>query len=410
MRYFFFPLLLACTYLSYGQVGINNAEPKATLDIKAGTSSSADGILIPRVSRLRSQEMNNIENSTLIYINSLNGTQSGVTSDVNSVGFYYFNTSKWVKLEGADISAENGIYESNGVIKLGGLLTEVTTIDTRDYTLKLNNIKEAAYYIDAVLGIDSDNVVKKGKIAFSNGLNISSDISNSVKLGGDLNVNTDLTTNGKNLTFNVSNDQLYIKGLNEGLASDAIGNGGILMIDNNGRVKKTSEIADDLSIPVPSVFVLETNVENFLANADWGDKQAIGPFKTIKDGIDGLVYNAGAAPTVTLPRGVYQLTWVYEVDTTELLTNECTISSYFIDFPTDVGNVRVHTTSAHYGSIGSYRINHGGIVTYTTVLENTTIWPLAFGRGQSGNCLNTPNLNLKANSTQITIFKLGDPD
>ena len=48
---------LITSTLLYSQVGINTADPKTTLDITAksatGTSSSAEGILIPRVDRER---------------------------------------------------------------------------------------------------------------------------------------------------------------------------------------------------------------------------------------------------------------------------------------------------------------------------------------------------------------------
>ncbi|WP_077416226.1 hypothetical protein [Chryseobacterium sp. JV274] len=89
---------------SYSQVGINNQSPKSTLDITAknatGTSALPEGLLIPRVSREKAQSMSNVEHSTLIYISDITtGGQLGTTVDVDSIGFYYYNsdTSKWVK-------------------------------------------------------------------------------------------------------------------------------------------------------------------------------------------------------------------------------------------------------------------------------------------------------------------------
>lgn len=344
MKKFLCLFLIMFTITFYGQVGVNISQPKATLDITSrGTGSSVDGILIPRVSRSRAQQMSNVENSTLIYINSLDGSQTGNASDVNALGFYYFNASKWVKLNGT--KAENGLSESNNIIKLGG----------------------------------------------------------------NLNSNTTITTNGNNLAFNVSNDQLYINGLNEGEADEAIGNGGILMVDNSGRLKKTAEIASDLSIPVPAVYVLGTNLDNFLANADTGDNEPIKPFTEVKNGITGLVYTGGPTPTIYFPPGVYQISWVYEVESSVGVPNTCTISSYFVDFPVDAGKpmARIHSTAAHNSG---KKMNHGGTITYTAVLNNSNTWEVEMGRGQSGNCVEVPDISLKKNSTQITIFRLGDVD
>ena len=178
------------------------------------------------------------------------------------------------------------------------------------------------------------------------------------------------------------------------------------MIDNDGKVKKTSEITDDLSIPVPAVFVLSSSIDDFLSNSGLGDDQVITPLSTIKNGIEDLVYNSGANE-ITLPRGVYQISWVYEADSIEDIPSTCTLSSYFVDFPSDNGVVRIHSTAAHDSG---YFINHGGTITYTAVLNNSKNWPLKIGRGQSGNCQGVSGITLKAKSTQLTIFKLGDPD
>lgn len=87
------------------KVGINNDQPKATLDIKAKTTdgSRLEGILIPRLSRQAAQRMGDAvqkpETSTLIYINdATNGTKATSTIDVDQVGYYYFNDTKWVRL------------------------------------------------------------------------------------------------------------------------------------------------------------------------------------------------------------------------------------------------------------------------------------------------------------------------
>ena len=100
------------------QVGINTTTPKATLDITAKnlTGTSPDGLLIPRMDRLKAQNMSGTAISTLIYVNNIsNGSLSGTTIDMNTPGFYYFDGAKWIKLS-ADTSkfVDKSIYTGNG--------------------------------------------------------------------------------------------------------------------------------------------------------------------------------------------------------------------------------------------------------------------------------------------------------
>jgi len=79
----------------YGQLGVNTTTPKSTLEIVAkestGTSSSPEGLLIPRVDRLRAKSMTNVETSTLIYINNVaTGNQTVSAKNIGAVGYYYF--------------------------------------------------------------------------------------------------------------------------------------------------------------------------------------------------------------------------------------------------------------------------------------------------------------------------------
>lgn len=89
----------------YAQVGINTKTPKSTLEIQAknstGTSSNVEGILIPRVDRAKAQSMKAIPNSTLIFIdNSSTGTKTGIASNIDASGYYYFDKTynRWLKI------------------------------------------------------------------------------------------------------------------------------------------------------------------------------------------------------------------------------------------------------------------------------------------------------------------------
>lgn len=122
-----------------GKVGINTPTPSSTLDIQpntanaATTATTAEGLLIPRLSRLRVANMGTTPaTSTLVYVNSVaDGSAAGTTANVDAVGFYYFNGSVWVKLNagaGASVTASNGLTATGSDVKLGGTLSEATAI------------------------------------------------------------------------------------------------------------------------------------------------------------------------------------------------------------------------------------------------------------------------------------------
>lgn len=91
-----------------GKVGVNMSQPSATLDVHPSAKNAKEqaktneGLLVPRVSKARAARMQSPETSTLIYINdtAYTGNDSRV-SEVNAVGFYYFDaTKRWKALTG----------------------------------------------------------------------------------------------------------------------------------------------------------------------------------------------------------------------------------------------------------------------------------------------------------------------
>ncbi|WP_054510724.1 tail fiber domain-containing protein [Chryseobacterium sp. ERMR1:04] len=130
-------LFVLGTY-SYAQVGVNTTTPASTLDVTAknatGTTTNVDGLLAPRVDRLRAQSMTAVPNSTLIYINSIaNGTQTGTAINVNAVGYYYFDGTVWAKVYSS--SAPNNsinIYTNDG--SLGGNRIVTQAANTLTFT------------------------------------------------------------------------------------------------------------------------------------------------------------------------------------------------------------------------------------------------------------------------------------
>lgn len=116
-----------------GKVGINTPTPSATLDIQPNaanavtTATTAEGLLIPRVSRLRAANMGTTPAaSTLIYVNSVaDGSAAGTTVNVDSVGFYYFNGTAWVKLNaGGGGGTDTSIYAGDGTLASARTVTQ----------------------------------------------------------------------------------------------------------------------------------------------------------------------------------------------------------------------------------------------------------------------------------------------
>ena len=111
---------------TFSQIGINTTAPAATLDIAAknatGASTNTDGLVIPRIDRLRAQSMTGMTTSTLIYVNNIStGTAAGTAANINSVGFYYYDGTLWAKLDTVgDTTIDAFVNDpANTMVKLG---------------------------------------------------------------------------------------------------------------------------------------------------------------------------------------------------------------------------------------------------------------------------------------------------
>lgn len=137
-------MLIGLNYLGYSQVGINNEDPKATLDIVAKTQNgnTFGGLLIPRLSP---QEIKNMtesntvgaqQNSLLVYINNgFNNEDERINQYkyIDSEGYYYFDydnntpeNSVWKKV--VNKGDLKNIYTDDGEI------SKVRTITLNDDT------------------------------------------------------------------------------------------------------------------------------------------------------------------------------------------------------------------------------------------------------------------------------------
>jgi hypothetical protein len=117
-------VITAFSFKVAAQTGVNTITPAVTLEVNAknatGSTTNVDGLLIPRVDRQRAQSMTAIPISTLIYINSIaTGTATGITANVDAIGYYYYDGTFWTKL-----SFNANIYNIDGALGANRTVTQ----------------------------------------------------------------------------------------------------------------------------------------------------------------------------------------------------------------------------------------------------------------------------------------------
>lgn len=158
MRKKLLPLTLLFTFCKmYSQVGVNTTTPAATFDITAknatGASTNVDGVLITRLDRQRAQSMTGVPVSTLVYVNSIaTGSQTGNAINIDSVGYYYYNGTAWVKLHNPTNSIAANIYNADGT------LTGNRTVSQAGNTLAFTGTATNAFSVDnTTFSVDAAN-------------------------------------------------------------------------------------------------------------------------------------------------------------------------------------------------------------------------------------------------------------
>ncbi|KPH13838.1 hypothetical protein [Chryseobacterium sp. ERMR1:04] len=178
-----FLLALVSSSFAFSQVGFNTPNPEATVDIKAKylkggptnvSPRNVEGLLIPRVDRQRAQNMLNIPLSTIIFINDIStGSQVGIATGIDEIGYYYYNNTEWIKLK----SGNANMYNTNAA------LSENRTISQDDKTLAFKGTSINSFSIDdATFSVDaSHNRIGMGTKAPISDVQI---VGNELRLGG----------------------------------------------------------------------------------------------------------------------------------------------------------------------------------------------------------------------------------
>jgi len=107
---------IASTF-AIAQVGINNTNPQATLDITAKTSdgSKPEGIIAPRLTGDQIQsadaQYTASQAGTLVYATAAATAPAGKTANITAVGYYFFDGSIWQRVT---TGAGTNIYNADG--------------------------------------------------------------------------------------------------------------------------------------------------------------------------------------------------------------------------------------------------------------------------------------------------------
>lgn len=125
---------------AFAQVGINNEDPKATLDITAKTTdgSKPEGVIAPRLTgdQIKAADAQYIAAQTgaMVYATAAVGTSTAKTVNITTPGYYFFNGTVWLKVN--DIWRNDVV---NTQVKLGTLSNGTTARPTgTDFVVKDN--------------------------------------------------------------------------------------------------------------------------------------------------------------------------------------------------------------------------------------------------------------------------------
>lgn len=203
-------IIIISTILSSGvifaQVGINTESPKATLDVsvKKNLLGNIDntqtyGLLPPRLTR--TELTNNIatygndQKGTVIYITDISGgNTNSPRTNINSVGHYYFDGTLWQKMS-PSYTANNGLTLLNNNAKLGGSITEATTISG---ITNINKLTITATGVDA-FNLDNNTMSLD---ATNDRIGIGTNIpSEKLDVAGNLSINTNSNGTASSVKF-----------------------------------------------------------------------------------------------------------------------------------------------------------------------------------------------------------------
>lgn len=103
--------------MAMAQVGINNSDPKATLDVTAKTTdgTKAEGIIAPRLTgdQIKSADAQYLaaQTGTIVYATSAVGIPTPKTVNITAPGYYYFDGTLWTKFGSGGVAGTEPWYD-----------------------------------------------------------------------------------------------------------------------------------------------------------------------------------------------------------------------------------------------------------------------------------------------------------
>jgi hypothetical protein len=238
----------------------------------------------------------------------LTGLQSGSRAD--SVVMINNATGQLKKMSVADlvsIYANNGLTKTADSVQLGGALTKPTTITASATNtlavpgLQSGTTNDSAVVVDAATGvlkrIDLKNAVKA-----ANGVTKSGD---TVKLGGNLIENTNVTLNGKSLTITTSaSDSMKITNLRSGnLNNDSL----VVADGSNGTLRRVS--ASSLLTSGEQIFTATAGLTSYTVTNLPTQVSRVWVYRNGVKLISGTDYTVSGTTVTLVPGGVAPDDW-----------------------------------------------------------------------------------------------------
>ncbi len=175
--------LMCISYTVFSQVGINNTDPKASLDISASNPANpanTDGILIPRVDAFPVTNPTAAQQGMMVYLTTTSGS--------NPPGFYYWDNtlSIWQSISGTKntldqaydeggagagrtITADNGRVQITGVSEMLSLSSTNITGNNQS-TFKINSVINSNFNDGISIGLYGTNPVPAPNISETNAI------------------------------------------------------------------------------------------------------------------------------------------------------------------------------------------------------------------------------------------------
>lgn len=193
---------------AYSQVGINTSNPKASLDVVAKLSdpNSPDGFIAPRLTGDELFAKNAIygmdQLGAIIYVTTAPAAANQIndTKDVKTIGYYYHNGTKWMKMEGSGDPTTDAFVDDpeNGMVKIGTTSQGTVRNPLTDFVIK-DNGNVGVGVLNPNTKLDIEGNLRIGKV---NSASSSNNLSTLVRDNTTGEVKSIISSSGNTFAFN----------------------------------------------------------------------------------------------------------------------------------------------------------------------------------------------------------------